>query len=837
MPDPRYPESDCLTGILAGRSVGQRSQCPRAPPSPGGYGVQMAGRLLDGVRVLDLSSGPGDAVTRLFADLGADVLKVEPPTGSPGRDEPPTVSGASIPFAIHNANKRSVVLDPYDEDACEVFLDLAAEADIIVDDGVYGEAATFGTSGEELAARFQHLVVLSITDFGASGPRALWRATDPVLYAMCGSLSRSGPTTGTPVLPPDGIASATAAAQAAWAALVAYYNRLRCGTGAYIDFARLDAVVMSLDPAFGAHGQAAAGTRRSGGWRGRPRNQDAYPIYPCKDGYVRLCVLAPRQWRGLRRWLGEPQEFGDPKYDVLGARFAAWPQISVLIEALFSGQTMKDLVTAGQEHGVPIAAVLTPSQILGSEHFGSVGAIIDAELVPGVHTRVPSGYFVIDGKRSGFRTPAPALGHDEPAWLANPAVVPSPPGRLGDYPFAGLRILDLGVIVAGGELSRLFGDLGAEVIKVESADFPDGLRQAREGEAMSETFAWTHRNNLGFGLDLRSAKGKDVFTRLVTEADAVFANFKPGTLTALGFPYEKLRAINSRIVLAESSAYGNAGPWSARLGYGPLVRAATGVTRLWAADEAPTQDGTARHAFYDATTIFPDHVVGRITAIAALAALIHRNRTGGGSHVHISQAEVVVNQLDTLYVTQAALAAGIPRISDDTSLHAVCPCAGDDEWCVISIESDDEWRCATTVFHHPQWADDPRFVTGEARLENRAELVELLSAWTRTLTPMRAAQLLQSSGVAAGPMNRPPDILEDPQLRERKLYSDMTHPLIERPLPAETAAAPFRNIPPAPRRPAPLPGQDTVEICRGLLGMSAAQTEQLIADGVLFGPA
>ena len=796
----------------------------------------MVDGLLDAVRVLDLSSGNADEVTRLFADLGADVLKVEPPGGNLARDESPTLAGASIPFAVHNANKRSTVLDPLDESDCDRFLDLAAYADIIVDSGLDGLAGAFGMSGAELANQYPHLVVLSITDFGATGPWSSWRATDPVLYAMCGSLARSGPATGTPVLPPDGIASATAAVQGAWAALAAYYNRLRCGTGDYIDFSRFDAVVMALDPVFGAHGQAAAGIRGSGQWRGRPKNQDAYPICPCKDGYVRLCVLAPRQWRGLRRWLGEPEDFQDPKYDAIGARFAAWPEISVLIRALFAEQTMKDLVAAGQAHGVPIAAVLTPSQILGTEHFQAVGAITDAELVPGVRTSVPTGYFVVDGRRSGFRAPAPPAGQDEPCWLAAPPVVPSPPGKLGDYPFAGLRILDLGVIVAGGELSRLFGDLGAEVIKVESADYPDGLRQAPDGAAMSQTFAWTHRNQLGLGLDLRSPEGKEIFGRLVAEADAVFANFKPGTLASLGFSYEELRAVNPRIVLAESSAFGNSGPWSTRMGYGPLVRAATGVTRLWTSDDPDSQADTARHAFYDATTIFPDHVVGRVTAIAALAALIHRDHTGGGSHVHISQAEAVVNQLDTLYVTQAARAAGIPRIRDDTSLHAVYPCAGDDEWCVISIDTDDEWRRATWIFDRQEWAEDPRFATGESRLANRRELVELVSAWTRMRTPVRAAELLQSAGLAAGPMNRPPDILEDPQLIERKLYSDMVHPLIDRPLPAETGPATFQHIPPAPQRPAPLPGQDTREICRNVLGMSTEETERLIHDRVLFGP-
>lgn len=775
----------------------------------------MPEKLLDGVRVVDLSVADADAVTRLLADLGADVLKVEPPGGSPARTAWPTLAGAGISFAVHNANKRSTVLDPDRDGDCRRLLDLAATADILVDTG---QTAAYGTSGTDLADRYPHLVVLSISDFGATGPRSSWRATDAVLYAMSGALSRTGPTVGTPVLPPIGIASATAAAQAAWVALAAYYNRLRCGTGDYIDFSRFDAVVMALDPAFGAHGQAAAGVRSGSRWRGRPKNQDAYPIYPCQDGYVRLCVMAPRQWRGLRRWLGEPGDFQDPKYEAIGARFAAWPQISVLVQALFAGKTMKELVAAGQAHGVPIAAVLTPARILASEHFEQVGAITDAELVPGVHTPVPTGYFVVDGEHCGFRTPAPTVGHDEPRWTADPAPAPPTSGAAGDYPFRNLRILDLGIIVAGGELGRLFGDLGADVIKVESAEYPDGLRQARAGDAMSESFAWTHRNHRALGIDLRSVKGKEIFSRLVTQADAVFANFKPGTLGSLGFDYDTLVALNPRIVLAGSSAFGNTGPWSTRLGYGPLVRATTGATRAWTSDDAPA-DG-ARHAFYDATTIFPDHVVGRIAATLALAALIRRDRAGQGAHVHISQAEVVVNQLDTLFVTEAALAAGMAEVQADTSVHAVCPCAGDDEWCVVSIGTEAEWDCLASLLVQP--ADD------------RGELVAKLKRWTGARTAVQAAQTLQDAGLAAGPMNRPPDILEDPQLIERKLFSDMTHPLIARVLPAETGPAPFRHIPPAPQRPAPQPGQDTRAICAQLLGMSPDEVQRWIDEGVLF---
>jgi crotonobetainyl-CoA:carnitine CoA-transferase CaiB-like acyl-CoA transferase len=787
---------------------------------------------LASLRVLDLSADDGDAVTRLFADLGADVLKIEPPGGSPSRTRPPTLRGTSVRFALHNANKRSTVLDPSDPKDRARLVELAGEADIVVDSGNPGQAAAYGTSCPDLADRYPQLIAVSITDFGTTGPRSSWQATDPVLYALSGSLSRSGPTTGTPVLPPDGIASATAAAQAAWATLVAYYNRLCCGTGDYIDFARFDAVVMALDPVFGAHGQAAAGVRGASRWRGRPKNQDAYPIYPCQDGYVRLCVLSPRQWRGLRRWLGEPDEFQDPKYDLLGVRFAAWSQIGTLVQQLFTGQPMEALVSTGQAHGVPIAAVLSPAQILASDHFQSVGAITDAELVPGVHTCVPVGYFAVDGQHTGFRTPAPLAGHHEARWLTGPAAAPAPQEL--SRPFDGLRIIDLGVIVAGGELSRLYGDLGADVIKVESATYPDGLRQSRFGDAMSESFAWTRRNNLAFGVDLRSPEGKQIFTRLVADADAVFANFKPGTLAALGFPYDALHTINRRVVLAESSAFGDTGPWSERMGYGPLVRATAGVSKLWTDAHAESPAVGSRHRFHDATTIFPDHVVARITAIGALAALIHRNRTGEGSRVHVSQTEAVVNQLDARYVIDAVRAAGHADLRDDTSVHDVYPCAGDDEWCAISIRTDADWRSATAVFQLPELAGDVRFATGQARVAHRHDLTAQVSAWTRDRTPVQVAEALQSAGVPAGQMNRPPDVLEEPQLRERKLFSDMTHPLFDHPLPAETGPAPFRHIPPAPQRPAPLPGQDTREICHKVLRMSSEETERLINDGVLF---
>ncbi|MEN3317612.1 MAG: hypothetical protein V7643_1013 [Mycobacterium sp.] len=751
--------------------------------------------------MLDVGGAESHAVGRLLADLGADVLIIEPPGGSPARRALPSVAGASIAFTLQNANKRSAVLDPDRAADRDRLIELAGTADIVVDDG---GLAVFGTSCAALAERFGHLVALSVTDFGTTGPYTSWQATDPVLYAMSTALSRTGPTSGTPVLPPLGVASATAAVQAAWAALAAYYHRLRCGTGEYIDFSRFEAVVQSLDPPFGSEGQAAVGLKRSSElWRGRPRNQQIYPIFPCQDGYVRICLLSPRQWRGMCVWLGEPARFADPKFDTIAARYAASRELNEAIAVLFAAQMIDDLVAEGQRRGVPIAAVLTPAQALSSEHFRAVGALADVEIAAGAGLSVPVGPFVVNGEHAGYATPAPSLGTDETAWATKRSDALSV-GDAAGRPFDGMRILDLGVIVAGGELGRLFADLGAEVIKIESAAYPDGLRQTPPGQVMSRSWALTHRNEYSLGLDLRHPAGAELFEKLVVGADAVFANFKPGTLASLGFSYERLRELNPRIVLAESSAFGASGPWSARMGYGPLVRATTGVTWLWTSDEAP------RGSFYDATTIFPDHVSARLTAIAALAALIGRDHVGTGAHVHISQAEVAVNQLATGYVAETARAARLP-VTGDPAVHAVYPCDGDDEWCVISLRDDDD-RAALSV------------VTGGTEV----------SEWTRARDKTEVAHLLQRAGVPAAPMYRAVDVLADPQIIFRKVFSDMAHPLFDAPMPTETGPAPYLHIPPAELRPAPMPGEHTREICQKLLAMDADETDRLIAEGVLF---
>ncbi len=185
-------------------------------------------------------------------------------------------------------------------------------------------------------------------------------------------------------------------------------------------------------------------------------------------------------------------------------------------------------------------------------------------------------------------------------------------------PLEGIRVLDLGVIVVGADTGRLFGDLGADVVKIEHSAHPDGLRVGKP-TSMTQPFAAGHRNKRSIGIDLRSDQGRALAHRLVARSDVVLTNFKPGVAEALGMDYETLRRINPEIVVVDSSAFGPTGPWAKRLGYGPLVRAAVGFTDLWV---YPGESET----FCDTVTVYPDHVAARIGTLSALALLLRRER-------------------------------------------------------------------------------------------------------------------------------------------------------------------------------------------------------------------
>jgi crotonobetainyl-CoA:carnitine CoA-transferase CaiB-like acyl-CoA transferase len=768
--------------------------------------------------VIDMADGRGEMCGRLLSDLGADVIRVEPPGGAASRTQAPLHDGVSLPFATHNAGKRGVVIDPTSADGRERLLRLLDGADIWIENG-----AALGTDAAR--ARNPGLVVLSITDFGLTGPYRDWVATDWTLLAMGGVVSRSGLPGREPLMPPGEMALQVTAMQATWAALVAYWNRLECGRGDHIDFSLYEATAQAIDPAMGTVGTAqVAGYAPT---RDRPA-PGPYPIFRCRDGHVRVVLLAPRQWHSMRAWLGEPEDLQDPELETIRGRALASDRLHEAFEQHFRERDKHELTLEGQARGVPIAPVLTPADVLAAEHFRARGAIARTEIARGLTADAPTGFAEIDGCRVRSAGRAPELGEHDGEPFAEPARRPDVIGADGGRPrrpLEGLRVLDFGVIVLGAEAARLFCDQGADVIKIESQAFPDGARVS------PVHFAIGHRGSRGLGVNLRTADGVDVIKRLVARSDVVLANFKPGTLDKLGLGAQALREINPGIVVVNSSAVGASGPWSTWMGYGPLVRCVSGLTSLW---RYPDDEG----GFSDSTTIHPDHYAARVTAITALAALIGRRRSGRGAEIATSQAEAILMQIGDLLVEES-LAPGAVRATGNAGRHGapwgVYPCAGDDEWCVVTVRDDDDWARLRSALGDPDWAKGQDLATTTARLARRAEIDEHLTAWTRERPPREVTAALQAAGVPAGFMQRATEYEDDPQLQARDFLRTFEQPGLE---PMAIEHAPFRSelIAAPANSPAPEPGQHTREICTGLLGMDPGDVDRLVATGVLEEP-
>jgi crotonobetainyl-CoA:carnitine CoA-transferase CaiB-like acyl-CoA transferase len=446
---------------------------------------------------------------------------------------------------------------------------------------------------------------------------------------------------------------------------------------------------------------------------------------------------------------------------------------------------------------------------------------------------MPRNFFEIDGVAVGYRTPAPELG-EHTAVVGNVESVPisRQPTHEQKKPFAGLRVLDLGVIVAGAEAGRLFSDWGADVIKVENRQYPDGSRQSVGPNDVTQSFARGHRNKRSLGLNLRSERGREIFLDLIRESDVVLSNFKPGTLESLGLGYDVLRSTNPRLIMADSSAFGASGPWSRRMGYGPLVRASTGLSWLWS---YPGDDD----GFSDAITIYPDHVAARFVAIAVIALLLRREQTGLGGTASVAQIDVLLGQMAGQFMMESMhpgslIVAGNVRGSD--APRGLFPCAGDDEWCVIDVQTDDQFRALAAVLEMPGWLDRAELASASGRLAHREEIEENLRRWTSAHGPRETMTLLQEGGVPCGFMQRASEFDEDPQFRARSFLRFQNQPQFDGALVVQNGEALFSAIGTPLFGAAPILGEHTVEVCAEVLGMGEAATAELIADGILEVP-
>jgi crotonobetainyl-CoA:carnitine CoA-transferase CaiB-like acyl-CoA transferase len=793
---------------------------------------------LHGLNVVELCHRRGHSTGRFLADLGAELLSLVDDNNE-AIDAAPLFNNQSLRFAVHSANKQLIKIKFSVKRQQAAIRALLADADILLIDEIPAALQEADWSLESLHADFPLLIILSIKDFGLRGPYKDFTASESVHMAMSTVLSRSGRAGREPLLPPGEMALETTGVQAAWVALLAYWQRRRLGIGDVLDFSINDALAQILDPGIGSSGSASAGrTPVEVAPHSRPLVEAVpgklpsvalmYPVFQCADGSIRLCVLNPRQWQAMSDWLGDTHPFTDPKYKEARNRLLNIDKINPLIARLFTDKTRAELVAQGRERGIPIAPLAKPAELFDNTHFAE-RAFFTAIDINGSQGLVPAGYLCVDGRRLGIRHAAQSQTLKDARFTTSNGAMPEGTNMgASARPLSGIRVLDLGVIVAGGELGRMFADQGADVIKLENKSFGDGLRQSIDNNPVSISFAQASRGKRSLGLNLRSDQGKALFYKLVAQADIVLSNFKPGTTESLGIDYATLKAINPRIICAESSAMGSTGPDAKTMGYGPLVRASTALTGLWR--YLDQDDG-----YGDGVTIYPDHFVARVSSTAILAKLIQRQRTGLGGFVDLSQAECIMTALGTEFLRESLEPGSMVAKGNHNEFDApnsIFQCAGDDQWCAISVSTAAHWQGLCSAMARDDWRANLDYSHSQGRLAARDIIEQQVADWCKERSPHTIRDLLQANGVPAANMLRLQEFLQNPHYRARGFFRVLHQPTAGRPLATENGPLPHCELIPEPKiRQAPARAEHSREIAATILGVTDDEFKKLVASG------
>ncbi|MFD7433082.1 CaiB/BaiF CoA transferase family protein [Streptomyces sp. NPDC059861] len=403
------------------------------------------------------------------------------------------------------------------------------------------------------------------------------------------------------------------------------------------------------------------------------------------------------------------------------------------------------------------------------------------------------------------------------------------PSRL---PLDGIRVADFTWVGAGPFLTKPLADHGADVIKIESRTRTDPIRSmapfrdGSPGTDRSGYFANRNTSKRSVCLDLKDPRGRDLALELIARSDVVANNFTPGTMDRLGLGYQDVLEVRPDVVYLDMPMQGNAGPHRDFRGYGLTIAAAGGLLGLTGHFGRPPV-GTG--------TNYPDHVPNPLhAAVAVLAALRRRRRTGEGQYIELAQLESTVNVVGPALL---AAAAGLPtgRSGNEDTVaapHGVYPCAGEDRWCALSITTDDHWTALTETLGHPGWASRPGFATAEGRRAARQELDEAVASATAARPADELAEALTAAGVPAAVVSDAGQVLADPQLNARGHWVVLDHPEMG---PSVYDNIPYRlsATPGALRGPAPLLGADTRAVCVGLLGLDPDTYEHLAEEGVV----
>ncbi|WP_297730181.1 CoA transferase [Mycobacterium sp.] len=779
---------------------------------------------LDELRVVEISDRiAGSYCGKLLVDVGAQVRKIEPPQGDWLRRYSascsPVPEGENSPFFSYlNAGKRSLTVAEGADDLARYRAELAA-ADVMVVTAGRSRAAALGIDPQRLLADSPRAIIVTISDFGWSGPYADRAASEFTLQAWAGSPGFRGDPAGPPIAIGGDLGEYMGGVYAAFGALAVRRRVERGGPGEHLDLSMLEAMT-AMQSSEWLHSQLL---------RVPPvrRTLEVPSIEPAKDGYVGITMVTGQQWLDFVAMVECPQleEIEQLRFQI--GRWAYRDLIREQIGPWLAERTVAEIVELGQLFRLPIAALGNGSTIRDMEYARQ--RKVFTRNPAGFHQPRPPWLMSACAPAPLRATPAPGEANDEPAWeRLESESVPAPRG----LPLEGVRIVDLTAFWAGPAATHLLAAFGADVIKVESIQRPDGIRYS--GGMRTDVDDWweygwvfhaMNTNKRSVTLDLGSSEGRGALLTLAAGADIVIENFSPRVMEQFGLTADVLLEVNPKLVVTRMPAFGLDGPWRERVGFAPTMEQIAGLAWVTGLPEAPPV--TPRGAC--------DPLAGVHAAFVVLAALDFAERTGSGQLLELPMLETVLNATAIQAIEAEVFGVTLGRRGNrghGESIQNLYRCAGDDDWIAVTVRDDRQWRALVDVMDRPAWCDGG-LATAAARRQRADDIDRRLRDWFAAQPLESAVERLAGAGIPAAPVVSPSLVTENPQLRARGFFEALQHPstgtgLYPCPPFAKLAGQDKWLLHPPPRL-----GEHNGEVLRDRCGLTEEELADLASNGVI----
>ncbi len=725
--------------------------------------------FLTGFRVLEIGSRLASSVSaRLFAELGADVIKIqqagENSASDVGQNGHEDVSVAVAVSASQHLGKRIVDLDLKDSDGLDTFNRLAVDADLVLSGFHLNDLKKLSLDADSLRGLNPNLVITYITPFGLTGPFSEYLGSDLVIFHSSGlSKSLIGPVENPEKTPPvraSGEQSEfVAGVAAACSAMFGIFRKEEIGQGAVIDVSMQEAL------AFMDITGLSAG---SFGKPGPPRKLESVPgpnlaLLPASDGHIAISPREERQWKNFLKLLGSPHWGSDPKFADRKLRQENAEEIIALLSEWTSKSPKLELFHLLQENHIPCFPMMNPAEHLDSEQLAARDYFDFVEIERQSEIKVPGRPFRISKANSNATISKKKVDHESSvdiSWLERS--VSNNDQSAGDssrgyLPLKGVRVADLSWVIAGPTCTRYLASMGAEVVKVETSSRPDPGRVGQLHDVLGQ-------GKLGITLNLKSEDGLAAIKALVAKSDIIVENFAPGVMERLGLGWDVLKEINPKLVMISASGTGQSGPSRHYAAYGTLLQIYTGFAGLNGYPENPPSIGMA----------WADPLCGMLLAHAAIAALRSSRNTSEGSHIDFSMVEAVLATMPgplIEYQLTGHLSERSGNADENFYPHGAFKALGDDSWVAIAVTDQDQWRRLAKIVGVPA---DLMDLNAEQRRQRSRVVEESINAWISSINPEKAMEILQEAGVPASASFTSEQLTYNEHLNERGFF-EMLH--------------------------------------------------------------